>query len=118
MIALSHFPSCPGCLRTFFVFVLNFISAGDRSDLDIVPPSFLSGVSQNIQLTCRPPPGADVTQVVTIQIYKSRDHGQVQEPLASYVTSGSPVVEALGAGWSASASGSYDVAHPKSAFLR
>lgn len=69
-------------------------------------------------MTCRPPAGEDIADVVELQLYTQGEHGQGSDPVASYVTSGSPVVEELGMNLSASASGSYDVAYPKASFLR
>ena len=95
------------------------MSADERSILDIVPASYLPGVTGSVHMTCRPPATDDIAQVLTLQVNKQRDDAAGHDSVATYVTSDSPLVaNPLGALLNAHVSGSYDNAHPHSAFLR
>ena len=70
-------------------------------------------------MTCRPPATEDVAQVLTLQVNKQRDNATGHDSVATYVTSGFPLVaKPLGVLLNAAVSGSYDNANPHAAFLR
>ncbi|XP_076466002.1 uncharacterized protein LOC143297489 [Babylonia areolata] len=92
-------------------------AAGGSADLEILPAAFLTGVTKDVQLTCRPPPATAIADVITIQVTKTRESDHSHVPLASYVTTHSPVAEALGVQLGASVSGHYDPSGPAASFL-
>ncbi|XP_070207629.1 uncharacterized protein [Littorina saxatilis] len=107
------------------IWVLFFIghfwtgAADDHSVLVVDPPSFLSGITKNVQLTCRPPVGEDVARVLTLQVIRERSLDGASDPVATFLTSAAtPLVEKFGVLLNASVSASYDAAQARDALLR
>ena len=101
-------------------FDLHAVAASGRPVVDVVPRSYLPGVTRSVHITCRPPATEDIAQVLTLQLKRLHEQSTGgHDTVATYATSGAPVVaQPLGVLLNAHVSGSYDTAHPHAALLR
>ncbi|XP_070207607.1 uncharacterized protein [Littorina saxatilis] len=104
--------------RSFFLCLIILAGGSFGGALvDILPDEYLPGVTKSVDLSCMPSQNENISQLVMLRMYRSRSGGPEKDPLATFLTNGSPVLEEKGVQLNASVSGFYNSSDPKSASL-